>query len=200
MPLINLIQEQRLSRQREERRGRLFFMGFVGTAIASAGAFGFLFLQTDAARGEVAKLEAQAQRLAPLLAQMEENNKQFGQLSPRLKTLVDAQDLTSRWDRILKHLAVQTPSKTWLTGIRCSAQDPTKPVQVSFIGMAANQDLVGDFILRLQNCTDLESVNLKYTQEKVVAEGIGIEYEVAGDLAGTAQAKPLNEEKKEGQQ
>jgi Tfp pilus assembly protein PilN len=199
MPLINLIQEQRLSNQREERRSRLFFMGFVGTAVASALGFGFLLFKTDAAQGEVARLEAQAQRLAPLLAEIEENNKLFAQLSPRLKTLQGAQELTSRWDRILDHLAVQTPNQTWLTGIRCVAQDATKPVQISFIGMAANQDLVGEFILRLQSCTDLEKVNLRYTQEKVVANGIGIEYEVAGDLAGTAEAKPQNEEKKEGQ-
>ena len=80
MPLINLIQEQRLSSRREERRGRLFFMSFVGSAVASAAAFGFLLFQTDSASAEVAKLEAQAQRMAPLLDEIDRNEATYRQL------------------------------------------------------------------------------------------------------------------------
>ncbi|MFY9235488.1 MAG: PilN domain-containing protein [Fimbriimonadaceae bacterium] len=194
MPLINLIQEQQLSGRREEARARLFFMSFVASAAAAAAAFGFLLFQTDAAKGELADMEAKNQKMAPLLKQIEDNSRLASQLSPRLNTLESAQLLTSRWNNILDHLVVNTPAQTWLTGIRCVAQDPSKPVSISFVGMAASQELVGEMILRLQGSPELQGVNLKYTQEKVVTEGNGIEFEISADLTGTAAEKPKDEQ------
>lgn len=199
MPLINLIQEQQLSSRREEARSRLFFMSFVATAAASAGAFGFLLFQTQSANGELADLQQRANKMKPLLKQIEDNRRAASQLKPRLTTLENAQMMTSRWNRILDRLVVNMPDQTWLTAIRCTSQDATKPISVSFVGIAARQELVGDLMLRLQGSVDLDKVNLRYTTEKIVAEGNGIEFELASDLAGTAEEKPKDEQQpKEG--
>jgi MFS family permease len=40
MPLINLIQEQRLAQKRNEGQARSFFLVFVGSAVAAVGGFG----------------------------------------------------------------------------------------------------------------------------------------------------------------
>jgi Tfp pilus assembly protein PilN len=197
MPLINLIQEQRLQNQREESRTRLFFLTFVASACAGLGAFGFTLYQKESAASELARLQALNQKIAPLQKQIEDNQRAFGAMSPRVKTLEDAQAFTAKWDRILNHLLVQMPDSTWLTGIRCQAPDPTKPIEVGFLGMSADQQRVGEFILRLQNCPDLESVNLKQTVEKQVNEGNGIEFEVTGNVVGSATAKPKDESKEE---
>lgn len=197
MPFINLIQEQQLSSRREEARSRVFFFAFMGSAIASAAAFGFFLFQTEAAQGELADLRAKNEKLKPLLLQIEQNNRAIGMLKPRLATLESAQKATERWNRILDHLVVNVPDQTWLTAIRCQSQDATKPVSVSFIGVAASQEQVSEFILRMQGSADLSGLNLRFTQEKVVTEGNGIEFEVAGELVGSADKKQMDEAKQE---
>lgn len=200
MPLINLIQEEKLADRRLERQTRVYFFGFVSVLIVSAGAFGFLLFLTDSLQGEEGRLKAQAQKSAPLLKQIAENKKQYDEFTPRVDTLLDAQAMTGRWDRILNHLTLNTPSETWLTSVRCMQNDPTNPVEIDFIGISAMQERVGEYMMRLQNCADLESVNLKFTQEKLTTNGKGIEFDLGAAIGGTAkQKKVVSEEGKEGQ-
>jgi Tfp pilus assembly protein PilN len=197
MPLINLIQEQRLARKRNEARARSFFLVFVGSAVASVGGFGFFWLQSEGLSREKSQLEAQLQKNAPLVKQIEEYKTQYAELSPRLKTLEDAQIVSGRWGRIMTHIATQTPSPTWLTAMRVQGSDATKPINLSLVGVAPGQEPISEFILRLQNSSDLQNVNLKFSQEKMLQFTKAVEFEVTADIVGTAEAKP-KEEKEEG--
>jgi Tfp pilus assembly protein PilN len=194
MPLINLIQEERLAARRGEARTRSFFLLFVGISIASVGSYGFLLFRTESLRGEQASLEAKKQLVAPLLNQMERNQNELADLKPRLHTLENARTVSERWSRLLAHLSTHTPPDTWLTGLRCNATDPTKPISVSFVGIGAAQEPIGEFILRLQSSQDLQSVNLKYTSEKIVLQSRGIEFEISGDIVDSAEQR-VKEEK-----
>jgi len=196
MPLINLIQEQRLARKRNESKARSFFLVFVGSAVASVGGYGFFLFETESLGREKAQLEAQLQKNAPLVKQMDENDKEYGQLSPRLKTLEDAQVMSGRWGRILTHLAHQTPTSTWLTAMRVTANDTSKPINLSVQGISPKQEPISEFIFRMQNSKDLENVELKYSQEKVIQMVKAVEFEVTADIVDTAEAKP--KEEKEG--
>lgn len=189
MPLINLIQEQRLAVKRDETRARSYFFGFVGIGILSVGGYLSLLLETDHLQGQEMKMKADIQRVKPLLAQKDANDKQYQELSPRVKTLGDAQLITARWDRLLTHLSKQTPEHTWMTGLRCTATDPEKPIAISFIGVGTSQEPIGELILRLQNSPDLEEVQLKYTQEKMINLDRAVEFEVDANIAGTADKK-----------
>lgn len=197
MPLINLIQEQRLARRRNEGKARTFFFVFVGSAVASLGGFGYFFLQSEGLAREKTQLEAQIAKSAPLVKQIEEYQTQYGQLAPRLKTLEDAQLVSNRWGRILTHIATQTPSPTWLTALRVQGSDAAKPINLSVQGVSPNQEPISEFILRLQNSKDLENVGLKYSQEKMMQRTKAVEFEVTADIVGTAEAKP--KEEKEGE-
>jgi len=193
MPLINLIQEQRVLARKNETKARMLFFSFVGVAAVSVVSFGYFMFQTDALMKEEATLQAQTQKMQPVITQIETNERAFSTLQPRLRTLEDAIASTDKWTGILNHLLVQTPQNMWLTGIRTTGADPTKPISVSFIGLSAKQQLVGEFIMRLQNCKTLENVSLKYTQEKIVDRGTGIEFEVNADVVGTVEEKPKEE-------
>lgn len=193
MPMINLIQEQRALARKTEAKARLLFFGFVGVATLSLASFGFFMFQTDALLKEEATLQAQTQKMQPVIAKIEADERAFSAMQPRLRTLEDAVASTDKWTAILNHLLVQTPPNTWLTGIRTNGMDPTKPISVSFIGLSARQQLVGEFIMRLQNCKTLENVGLKYTQEKIVDRGSGIEFEISADVVGTVEEKPKEE-------
>ena len=189
MPLINLIQEQRLAVKRDETRARSYFFGFIGIGILSVGGYLSLLLETEHLQGQEMKMNADIQRVKPLLAQKDANDKQYQDLSPRVKTLGDAQLITARWDRLLNHLSKQTPEHTWMTGLRCTATDPEKPIAISFIGIGTSQEPIGELILRLQNSQDLEEVQLKYTQEKMINMDRAVEFEIDADIAGTADKK-----------
>lgn len=198
MPLINLIEEQRQEAKRLESKVRMAFLTFVGAAGLSAVGFGFMLFKAESAAGDVAKLKADALKLKPLTSEIKENQKVLAELTPRLKTLEDAQAISARWDRILAHLARNTPSPLWLTDMRATFNDPTKPVQTNFIGLSDGLEPVGEFIMRLQACADLENVNLKFAQEKVVSDGKGIEFAIDAAVAGTAEEKPKKAKKEEG--
>lgn len=198
MPFINLIEEQRQILKRAEAKTRAAFLSFVGVTSLSVLGFGWLLYRTEAVSGDVAKLQADARKIEPLTKQIEADRKLLSEMSPKLKTLEDAQELTARWDRILEHLSQNTPGPMWLTDLRAVSNDPAKPVQTSFIGLCDRLEPVGEFILRLQTCPDLETVNLKFAAEKQVAQGKGIEFEVQASVAGTATEQPKKSDKKEG--
>jgi Tfp pilus assembly protein PilN len=155
--------------------------------------------QNEMLKSEENRLISKAEKLAPLVKRISTDEEQYAELKPRLDTLQNAQVVTGRWSRILDHLTRQTPDQTWLSSIRCTASDDTKPVAVTFEGMSNQQLLIGDFIERLQACPDLTNVNLKYTMEKAVANSRAIDFEIDSEITGTAQA-PKDEIKKESDQ
>ncbi len=194
MPFINLIEEQRQTVKRAEKRASFAFVAFVASSGAMAVGFVSLLILSEGVDGSIRQARDAAKKLEPMRNEIKANHATLAELSPRLQTLEDAQATTQRWTRILDHLSVQTPGQMYLTGLRAASSDPTKPIQASFQGLSANLEPVGEFILRLQNSEDLEAVNLKFAQEKVVDKGKGIEFEVAADIAGTAQTPPKKKE------
>lgn len=189
MPLINLIQEQRDFARKSEAKARMLFFGFVAVASISVLGFGFFMYQTDSLLKEEATLKAQTQKMQPTITQIETDERSFAEMQPRLRTLEDATKATDKWTTILNHLLVQTPQNTWLTGIRTTAADATKPISVSFLGLSSKQQLIGEFIMRLQNCPTIENVNLKFTQEKMVDQSSAIEFEVSAEVKDSIEEK-----------
>jgi Tfp pilus assembly protein PilN len=197
MPLINLIQEQRLEARKRERQARLFFMGFAASAVLSAGTLGYILFTAEGLEGQKAALEAQAMKTQPLVKEIDAKEAAYNDLAPRLQTLQEAQDLTLRWSGILEHLSFHTPDQTWLTSMRAAAPDPTQPINISFAGMSARQELVGEYILRLQSCNDLDDVQLKFTGEKLVNMSRNIEFELLANLRDSIEQKQKDESKNE---
>lgn len=198
MPLINLIQDQRLASKKNERAARVFFLSFATVATLSVLSLGTLLVMSEAASNEVSDLRAKAQEVQPIVDEVEMTNREFSKLAPRVTTLTGAQETSTRWNRVLDHLAVHTPTETWLTILRASQSDPKNPVLLTFQGLSKRQELIGEFILRLQGASDLTNVGLKYTQEKPVQAGSQLEFEVNADLNGTVEEQERNETKKEG--
>ncbi len=185
MPQINLIHEQRASirkREAQARAGLLVLASSFGLTVIGSG---ILLLQVTMARGEEDQLRAELRRLEPIAKQIELNGAEQARLEPRVKTLSDAREATSRWRRILDHLAVNTPKDTWLTTVRATADDPMKPVEVVFGGMGTAQAPIGELLLRTQNSNDLENVNLRYTEERTTNQTKAISFEFAAEVAGT---------------
>ena len=195
MPFINLIHEQRVAAERADRKSKLFFLAFVAVMISSAGGFAVTSFADKSVHDNEAALQAQIERAKPLIAQTQANQLEKSKLAPRLTTLEDAVGDTQRWNRVLNYLTTQTPPQAWLTAIRCTDSDAKKAVQVTFAGVAMSQVPVGEYILRLQNSTDLGNVSLSYTQEKLIQQTKTTEFQVNADIVGTEPKKGLQEEK-----
>lgn len=185
MPLINLIETHRIAAQREERSVRIGLFTLCGTASVCILGYGFLFLQTEGLAQEERTLTASKEKLEPLLKRIGEDERERADLEPRLKTLGDAQKLTGRWGRILQHMTLNTPSGAWLTSVRCTTE-AEKPVSISLAGVGRSQAEAAEFMMRVQNAADLENVQLRYTQEKMLDKDNAIEFEVGGDIVDTA--------------
>lgn len=198
MPLINLIQDQRLVAKKNERTARVFFMSFAISGALSVLSFGSLLIMKESVQNEASDLRVKAQKIQPIVDEIDATNREYSKLAPRVTTLTGAQETSTRWNRVLDHLAVHTPTETWLTNLRAMQTDPKSPVTLNFQGLSKRQELIGEFILRLQGSADLTNVGLKYTQEKPAAVGSQLEFEVSGELEGTADEKERNETKKEG--
>lgn len=190
MPYINLIQEQRAAAHKNEQQARVAFFAFVGCAVATVCAYGYLAFEKELIRSQVARIQADEQKLDPLLKKIDANQKAADTFRPRLDTLKQAQLDSDRWARLMSHLQIQTPPTVWLTRIHCDQQDAQKPVQVVMNGLCPKQEPVGEFMLRVQNERDLDNVNLRYTQEKQEPHRRLVDFEIGADLTGTAEAPP----------
>ena len=184
MPLINLIETRRIAARREERSVRIGLLALCGTASVCILGYGFLFLQAEGLSQEERTLAATKAKLEPLLKRIAEDEAERADLEPRLKTLVDAQKLTGRWGRILGHMTINTPEGAWLTSVRCTAE-AEKAVSLSLSGVGRDQAHAAEFMMRVQNAADLENVQLKFTQEKMLEKESAIEFEVGADIIGT---------------
>lgn len=189
MPNINLILEQRQAVKRDERKARAFFLCFAASAVVSLIGVGALLFMTEQVKGEEAQLKANAQKIQPVVEELASVKGEYFKLMPRVQTLQDARTMTDRWSHVLDHLMSATPSQAWLTSVRSVVADPKQPIQITFSGLAVKQEVIGDFMLALQQSPDLENVNLSYTQEKPVAAGSQLEFQFQGSLKGTEMEK-----------
>jgi Tfp pilus assembly protein PilN len=187
MPLINLIAQER--ERIRQLRGRTRAIGFVwvGVIILVAVAYGGLSLYVASMESQTRDMQAEITKLEPVLRDVELTRQKLGSLSPQISSLKSAQTDTTRWQRILAHLSANAPSNFWVTGVRTAERsNPKAPITVSINGVAATQELVGEFMLRLNQCIDLDKVELRFTQERMLnAFMSGVDFEVGAALKGT---------------
>src|SRR5580704_4963520 len=99
MPIINLIQEQRLAIKRDERTARTYFAVFAGAAGGAIFVFGALAFACEQAQASESKLKSTRQKIAPMVHEIEANEQTESELKPRLETLGNAKAVTERWAR-----------------------------------------------------------------------------------------------------
>lgn len=198
MPLINLIHEQRVIKKKSQLQKRV--LGFTWLAVSFVGltAWVVLWFGTEGLKADEREYKTKRERMEPVLAAIASSQTQYSVLEPRLTTLQDAAMATKRWGRVLDHVSRSTPEGCWLTGMRASQAEDTEPIVVEVQGLGPTQEQVSEFILRLQGCKDLDSVNLRFTQGEAIGTEHAIKFEVTANIVGTAKPKPIPKEGEEG--
>lgn len=198
MAVINLIAQEQQLRRIVERKTRLLGVGWiVAGALVGAGWVGLL-MYTSALALQMARIEEQMIKLRPTVQQLKQVQAEMGALQPLVNTLQNARKDTGRWQQLFQHFAQHTPNGCFLTGAELGKRaDPKKPLEITLKGVAENQQLVGEFMLRLNQHPELEQVRLDYSQERALSEQrVAVEFQITALIKGTAQPEP---EKKEGQ-
>jgi Tfp pilus assembly protein PilN len=186
MPAVNLIAEKRQWKRDRIRKARAWFITFLVVASLALVSVGALTLHHERLKAELQDLEAQATILHPIKRDIENANKVLMELTPRLKILTEARKDTARWSRILDHVARVMPADTWLSRLdSLQPADPTQPVEITWTGMSTRQELVGEFMLMLQRSQDLGNIELKYTDLRRTAQGVGLEFQIFCKVPGT---------------
>lgn len=191
MPLVNLISEQRTLKRLAIRKTRAFMLAWVISLGAGLAIVGGLMWQVDRQNDRLADLKAKSAGMQPYQHAISEGQKELAVLRPKLTTLQAASRATETWHRLLSHVAARMPEGTWLTSVRAQeAKTAGRGVEIRFIGYAQDQSLVGTVMQRLNECSDLAQVDLKYTKEKESGNNVGVEFEVVAMLAVPKGAEP----------
>ncbi|MCS7209933.1 MAG: PilN domain-containing protein [Fimbriimonadales bacterium] len=192
MAVINLIaQEQQLKRV-AERKVRLLGLGWLGTATLIGVGWVGLLLYAGALTLQRAQVEEQIVKLRPTVQQLQRVQAELSALQPLVSTLQNARKDTGRWQQLFQHFAQHTPENCFLTGAELGKRsDPKKPLEITLKGIAATQQLVGEFMLRLNQHPELEQVRLDYSQERTLGEQqTAVEFQITAHIKGTAQPEP----------
>lgn len=205
MPLINLIHEQRALKAQEWRKSRLALSAFIGANVLMTAIAGTLVLATEQVKSDTARINKGLAKIQPMLKDIEGMKLKLAQLKPRLETLQNAQAQTLRWSDILQHLTKSTPEHLWVTEIRSKTGKSTEGVQFTMHGRTMNEEVGGDqfgnqrvseLMSRMQTCSSVDKVDLKFTQQDKLNDHAVLTFEILARVAGTVEEDPKTSKKK----
>jgi len=195
MPSINMIAPRRAEMQSLERGMHRLLLVFLVEILAALAIIGVFSAETMSTKGKISDLGVELAKLQPVVRKIEFYEKASVSLQPKLQLLNDAKDHTLKWYQMLQTLSVAMPDDTWLTRIAAAPQKDSKDstvVLVNLNGVSANQNLVGETMLRLNSYRGFGKVDLHYTQKALVGKREAIEFEIGAGLKVSEQKKGAN--------
>ena len=194
MPLINLIHEQRLLVRQREQKIRILMLATFGLGVFAFLATGFYLFNTARYQVMVGSLELKKGALQPLMKQLHTNELDQKSLEPKLDTLTSATKATEQWFNLMDYMTVNIPKSVWLTNMKTtSSPDAEAGITISIGGYSLNHDEIGEILLRLEACPDLEGVTLKFSQERLIDQNKLLEFEINAVLHGSRVMKKVKE-------
>jgi Tfp pilus assembly protein PilN len=208
MPSINMIAGRRADKiRRENNLKNTVYAILVETGVVVL-ALGVLTIRVGAIHAQVAEFDGKIQSLQPKVNQIQKLQQETARLMPKVQTLDGAKQDTLFWYNSIFAVANSLPPKTWLTSLSTTGAAPadanTVPGQVSgkdptilVSGIATTHATVGDAMLRMNQATQLDHVDLAFDQSQKVGKEdtvafqmtIHLKPEAAPDGKGGADVK-----------
>jgi Tfp pilus assembly protein PilN len=183
VPLVNLIAVQRSQRRAAIRRTRAVMFAWVIEVVGCLIVLGGLMWEVDVQDSRLADLKAKSISMQPHKKAIADGEKVLSELRPRIETLTTASHFTDQWNRIFNQVSTQIPTGVWLTSVRVQeGKQEGDPTEITFLGVATDQKLVGEMMAQFNACHDLTGVKLKYTKAKQSADTMGVEFEIHAKL------------------
>lgn len=186
MPSINMIAPRRAEKKRLEKNVRRLLMAILAEAVLIVGVSLLMLTGIYTTKAKAEKCSQDLQVLQPKVKLIENCDKETMVLKPKLETLDKAKTDTYRWCRVMDKLSSSLPDKTWLTRVATvmpQVGQESQAMAVSINGVAANQQLVGDAMLRMHDMVkDFDSIDLHFTQKTMIGFTPAVEFEVAAAI------------------
>jgi Tfp pilus assembly protein PilN len=195
MPSINMIAARRAEKKRIEKMVYCTLLVILGELAITLGVVGFMTARVHAANVNIRELDSQMMKLQPTVNRIKSYEGEIKGLKPRLDLLGQSRDQTLLWYAVMHDLASSMPEKTWLTGVSTSqvvetssssSSSSSGPVKssptVSLSGTSVSQKLVGEAMLRLNQCPEFDRVDLTFTQENTVNDTKALQFQIAAKL------------------
>jgi Tfp pilus assembly protein PilN len=185
MSNINLISARRAERVRTRKVGRSLVTAMIASGAVGLGLFVFVTGQIVVTNSQIAQAEGELEKLKPVLAAIEADERDRAELQPKLTTLSMAQARTQHWFGVLEGLKQAIPGQTWLTGLGVEGTEEAKLLRLT--GVTANQTRVGETMYRLNLQPQYYAkVDLRYTQALQGGQRNAVEFELAAQMAPLA--------------
>lgn len=175
MPSVNMIALRRAEKKRLEKLVYITLLVIVGELALTLAVVGFMTARVHADNSQIRQLDRDMARIQPTVDKIRKYEAEIKDLEPRLELLGSSRDRTMLWHSILQDMGRCMPEKTWLnsmaTTIVSSSDSPasggksSSTATINLSGASVSQQLVGETMLRLNECPEFEKVDLTYTQE-----------------------------------
>ncbi len=193
MSSINMIAARRAERKRSERQVRIAAMVVLCELVALFAIASFMTARIYAASGTIRQLDRKLVKILPTVEKIKAYEAETKKLQPKVDLLADSCERTLVWYSLMQNLGRSVPENTWLSSINSVRSVPAKGTDssepqppkttVNLRGTSVNQRLVGETMLRLNQYSGLERVDLNYTQSGRSQALNTIDFEIATLLA-----------------
>jgi Tfp pilus assembly protein PilN len=197
-----MIAARRQESKQTEKRVRIMFLVVASEIAIGLAVMSFMTACVYSAGKSIEQTEYKLKKSQPIVNRIDGYTKAVERLQPKLKLLSDSRGATMLWCGVLHDLSASMPEKTWLTGLVTtsevtappphSKEQPETKVLLSLHGMSTSQRLVGDAMLRLSQCPELDKVNLNYTEKGNSAGFDGIGFDITAALKSESKGASAN--------
>lgn len=213
MPSVNMIAARRAEKHRLEQNTRKLVYGVVGELGLILVAVSFMLAHLITTQTHVGVLEAQLKNLQPKVDEIKQLESDTSALQPKVTVVNTAQQNTLYWYSALQNLALSLPAKTWVTEVATTgtpvfasstpapskpggptpaapAPAPTSNAALNVNGMSANQDEVGEAMLKINTFPNFNQAVLSSIQKSDIGKTPAVSFQMTVDLKpGTSDAQ-----------
>lgn len=196
-----MIAARRAEKKRLEKMIQAVLLVVAGELLITFAVFAIMTTQVFRTGGEIKQIDRELAKIQPTVDQIRAYESDIKQLEPRLKLLEDSKQETLLWYTVLQDLGRSMPESTWLNSLVTAQPTNTASTMntdkktakpgptLNLRGTTVSQRLVGETMLRLNQCPEFERVDLAYTQESAGANFTGVEFQITAILKSTEQGK-----------
>lgn len=123
------------------------------------GHFATMKIRQGKLNNEITQLRADIKNLDRLIGQVEDLEAKSAELERKLDTIAQLKRNKSGPVKMLEELSVTVPKKLWLTSLKETTTSP-KSKSVVLTGNATTQEVIADFMSRLEESQYFQQVNL----------------------------------------
>lgn len=188
---INLL-PVRSSKKKETAKQQLsiLILVVVGVLVVSMAIYSVTLAKISAAKDDIDRSEKEIQQLKAKIGEIDNIKKFQAEVKKKLDVLNQLRkEKTGPANRLAK-LSDATPDKLWLT------KYAENGANVAISGIALSEDIIADFMRKLQDTVDFANVELQVTEQTEISGVKAKKFDISYSLKSLKTEEPAKQQKK----